>query len=79
MTSTKPVSGTILAILDAGSVVVLRVGVNEGQIVSICFDATPFRWLLEGEGCDARQLIGRRIVCDGESVAFLDRKESDDE
>lgn len=77
MTKEKPVCGTIMAILDAGSVLALSLGVTEGQIVPVYIDRQPFEWLLEGERCSARELIGRKIAYDGEAMVFLDRKESD--
>lgn len=72
MTTTKPVTGTIMAILDADSIVVLTLGVDEGQIVPVYFDRRPFEDMLASERCEARDIIGRRIAYGDGAMVFLD-------
>lgn len=72
MTKEKPICGTILGILDGGSVLALSLGVTEGQVVPVYFDRRPFEWMLAGEQCGPRDIVGRRIAYDGEAMVFLD-------
>lgn len=72
MTTTKLVTGTILGILDGGSVLALSVGVNEGRIVPVYWDRRPFEDMLAGEQCGAQDIIGRRIAFEDGAMAFLD-------
>lgn len=72
MTTTNPITGTIMAVLDAGSIVVLSVGITEGEIVPVYFDRRPFDDMLASERCEARDIIGRRIAYGDGAMVFLD-------
>lgn len=71
MTTTEPITGGILAILDGGSVVVLSVGVDEGAVVPVYFDRVPFEDMLASERCSARDIIGRRIAYGDGAMVFI--------
>jgi hypothetical protein len=65
-------TGEIAGIQDCGTIIIIHARADDGESFIIPFDHSPFRWLLEGEGCDATDLIGRQIEHDGETLFFLD-------
>lgn len=65
-------TGEITGIRDCGTIILVNAKADDGGSFIIPFDHSPFRWLLEGEGCGAADLIGRQIEYDGETLFFLD-------
>jgi hypothetical protein len=65
-------TGTITDLQDYGSVVLLFLDGEEGQVISVPMDHRAFQHLLEGEGCGPGELIGRSVSYDGDLVNFLD-------
>ena len=65
-------SGTISEVLGYGTVVQLLVTTDEGRLAPIHLDNRPFCWLLDAEQSEPRDLVGRAIEYDGESIRFLD-------
>jgi hypothetical protein len=65
-------TGEISGIQDCGTIIVAHVRADDGSNFIVPFDHSPFRWLLQAEGCTAADLIGRHIEYDGETFFFLD-------
>ena len=65
-------TGTIAGVRDYGSIVVLFLDAEEGRVIPVVMGHRAFRHLLEGEGCEPDELIGRSVSFDGNLVAFLD-------
>lgn len=65
-------TGTVSGIENHGTIVLVNVRADNGRMVSIPFDHSPFRWMLDGEQCSPADLIGRNIAHDGEFLIFLD-------
>jgi hypothetical protein len=65
-------SGKILDVNDFGSIVMMHLALDDRRIAVVPFDHRAFHWLLDGEQCEADDLIGRSVNYDGEQVAFLD-------
>lgn len=77
MTQTKTTTGEIFDLQDHGSIVlVFLLADDDKRVILIPFDHRPFTWLLEGEGCEAADLIGRQVSYDGETIIF---QQEDDE
>jgi hypothetical protein len=72
MSDTGAITGTILAVRDCGSLVLLFLDAEDGRTIPVPMDHRPFRWLLEGQRCSAGPLVGRRVCCEGDSLRFLD-------
>jgi hypothetical protein len=71
MAQTKVTTGEIFNVEDHGSIVLVFLLADEDQrVILIPFDHRPFRWLVEGEGCEASDLIGRRAIYNGETISF---------
>lgn len=70
MTGNETITGKIIGIRDCGSLVLVFLGTDEGQVVPVSFDHRPFHWLLEGEQCSSVELIGRSVTFDGETLTF---------
>ena len=66
----ETITGTILNVTDCGTIVIVYLGTDEGRVVPVMFDHRPFKWLLDGEGCSAGELVGRSAVYDGDSLFF---------
>lgn len=66
-----PVSGTIMRIHDCGTIIMLYLQTAK-WLTPVFFDHSPFRWLLEAEGCTPDQLIGRAASFDGQVLRLLD-------
>jgi hypothetical protein len=64
------IMGTIQAIQDHGSVVIVCLKTDERRVVPVYFDYRPFGWLLDGEGCSAEDLVGRTASYDGTSLSL---------
>jgi hypothetical protein len=67
-----PTTGTVLGVRDCGSLVILFLVTDQGQVVPIHLGRRPFLWLLEGEGGGIGELVGRRARHDGCRIVFLD-------
>jgi hypothetical protein len=68
----KTTPGEIYDVQDHGSIVLVFLLADEDQrVVLVPFDHRPFDWLLQGEGCMAKDLIGRRANYDGETITLL--------
>jgi hypothetical protein len=52
--------------------VMMHLALDDRRIAVVPFDHRAFHWLLDGEQCEADDLIGRSVNYDGEQVAFLD-------
>ncbi len=74
--SDNSITGSILAVRECGSLVLVYMSTDEGRTVPIPMDHRAFGWLLESEHCRADQLVGRRISYDGNHILFLDRESS---
>jgi hypothetical protein len=73
----KTTTGEIFDVQDHGSIVLVFLLADDDQrVVLIPFDHRPFGWLCQGEGCEAKDLIGRRANYDGETITML--KEDDE-
>jgi hypothetical protein len=66
------ITGTILAVRECVSLVLVYLSTDDGRTVPIPVDHRTFGWLLEAEGCRPDQLVGRRISYDGDRIRFLD-------
>lgn len=71
----KTTTGEIYDVQDHGSIVLVFLLADDKRVILIPFDHRPFRWLVEGEGCEASDLIGRRAEYDGETINFLSEEE----
>jgi hypothetical protein len=65
-------TGTIAGLRDCGTLVLVFLDAEDGRVIPVPMESRAFRHLLEGEACEADELIGRTIAFDGELVAFLD-------
>lgn len=68
--------GTISSVENHGSIVVVWIDLEDGTTEPVYFEARPFGWLLDGEGCGPDDLISRPVCCDGETIEFLDDVEA---
>jgi hypothetical protein len=57
---------------DYGTIVVLYLDTEEGRVIPVVMGHRAFRHLLEGEGCEPDDLIGRSVSFEGDLVTFLD-------
>jgi hypothetical protein len=69
-----PATGSILGVRDCGSLVLLFVATDEGELLPVPLDRWSFRWLLGCEGCGLGELVGRRVGHGGGHIVFLDRE-----
>jgi hypothetical protein len=74
MTDDQPVTGSVLAVRECVSLVLLYLSTDDGRTVPVPMDHRAFQWLLESEGCRPDQLVGRRIKYDGNRLLFVDRE-----
>ncbi len=74
MAQTKTTSGEIFDVQDHGTIVlVFFLADDDKRVILVPFDHRPFCWLLEGEGCEANDLIGRQATYDGETISFQNK------
>src|SRR5207249_3739932 len=72
----KTTTGEIFDVQDHGSIVlVFFLADDDKRVILIPFDHRPFSWLLQGEDCEASDLIGRRVEYDGETIIFQNEDE----
>lgn len=77
MAQAKAATGGIFNVEDHGSIVlVFLLADDDKRVILIPFDHRPFGWLLDSEGCEASDLVGRRASYDGETIIF---QQEDDE
>ncbi len=68
----KTTTGEIFDVQDHGSIVlVLLLADDDQRVILVPFDHRCFSWLAEGEGCEASDLIGRRVEYNGDTITFL--------
>ena len=68
----KTTTGEIFDVQDHGSIVLVFILTDDDQrVVMVPFDHRPFGWLLQGEGCEAADLIGQDHT--GEAGSGRDR------
>ena len=65
-------TGTIAGLRDCGTLVLVFLDAEDGRVIPVPMDHRAFRHLLDGEACEADDLIGRSISFEGDLVAFLD-------
>jgi len=65
-------TGTIADMRDYGSLVLVFLDADDGQVIPVPLDHRSFRRLLEGEACEPGDLIGRKVSFDGDLVTFFD-------
>jgi hypothetical protein len=58
------ISGTIVAVRDYGTVVLVFLE-QDDRVIPVVFDQQPFQSLLNAAGCTAGKLVGRKAICDG--------------
>ncbi|MBI2806120.1 MAG: hypothetical protein HYX68_14155 [Planctomycetes bacterium] len=68
----KTTTGEIYDVQDHGNIVLVFLLADEDQqVILVPFDHRPFTWLIQGEGCEASDLIGRRAEYNGDTITFL--------
>lgn len=71
MAQTQTTTGEIYDVQNHGSIVLVFMLADDDQrVLLIPFDHRPFKWLCDGEDCDAADLIGRRVSYNGETISF---------
>lgn len=74
--ASKTTTGEIYDVQDHGSIVLVFLLADEDQrVILVPFDHRPFSNLLEGEGGEASDLIGRRVSYNGETIFFQQEDE----
>lgn len=66
----RPTTGKIVEIENAGTIVLVYLKLRNRRVVLVPFDHSPFRWMLEAEGCGASDLIGRRAEYQNDKATF---------
>ena len=64
-------AGTISAIRDCGTIVLLVLRTEDGRLIPVGFDRRQFRHLIETEQCSSADLVGRRASSDGLTLTFV--------
>jgi hypothetical protein len=65
-------TGTVIGLRNCGTLFILFLDAGDGRIVPIPMDHRAFQHLLEGEGCNSAELVGRNVSYDGDLLTFLD-------
>lgn len=67
-------AGEIIEIINCGTIILVLLLGDDGKTFNVPFDHSPFRWLLQSEGCHAEDLIGRRAEyqSDNACLSFVD-------
>ena len=66
-------AGEIVTVENHGSIVLVMLRSEQGWLIPVPFDYRPFTWLLDAEGCQPADLIGRQASYDGDgNFKFLD-------
>jgi hypothetical protein len=74
MTNNETITGSIIAVRDCGSLVLVFLDTDDERTIPIPMERRAFRWLLDGEDCQTDELVGRRIRFDGKHILFLERE-----
>jgi hypothetical protein len=74
MTDSQPIIGSILAVRDCGTLVLVFVETDDDRTVPVLIDHRAYHGLLEAGDCRPDELVGRRISYDGNRIQFLDRE-----
>jgi hypothetical protein len=74
MTDSESFTGSIGGIRDCGTLVLVFLDTDDERTIPIPMERRAFHWLLDGEGFQPDELVGRRISYDGEHILFLDRE-----
>ena len=70
---TTELTGTIAAIDDCGSIVIVRLRTGQGAVEPVYFERLPFAAMLVCEHCERPEgLIGRPATYDGQAFYFDD-------
>jgi hypothetical protein len=69
-----PATGSLLGVRDCGSLVLLFVATDGGELVPVPLDRWSFRWLRGCESCGIGELVGSRVRYDGGRIVSLDRE-----
>jgi hypothetical protein len=65
-------TGTISGVEDCGTIVIVRLRTPQGWNTPVFFDHRQFRGMLEAEGGELEDLIGRIAKYDGKTFRFED-------
>ncbi len=74
MTDHQPITGSIQAVRDCGTLLLVFLDADEGRAVPLPLGHRAFHWLLERPD----ELVGRRISYDGDRIRFLTGSAPDD-
>lgn len=66
----RPTTGKIIGIENAGTIVLVYLKLRNRRVVLVPFDHSPFRWMLEAQGCNASDLIGRKAEYRNDTATF---------
>lgn len=70
-------NGTISSIEGHGSIVIIWIDPEDGEMRPAYMDHRAFGWLVEGEGIETiGDLIGRPVSYSGEAIELLDDVEA---
>ena len=67
--------GRISSLENHGSIVLVWLDLEDGTSEAVYMEHRAFGWMVEGEGCEPDDLIGRPVCYDGEVIEFLDTLE----
>lgn len=70
--SVTTITGTVARIDNCGSIVVISLLTKRRAQFPVYFEHRMFQHLLDGEGCSADDLIGRRASLTDDTLVFLD-------
>jgi hypothetical protein len=74
MTNNETITGSVIAVRDCGSLVIVLLDTDDGRTIPIPLERRTFLWFLDGEDCQPDELIGRRIRFDGKGILVLDEE-----
>ena len=63
-------TGKIIGIENAGTIVLVYLKLRNRRVVLVPFDHSPFRWMLDAQGCRASDLIGRKAKYRNATATF---------
>ena len=68
----QTITGTIADLRDYGSLVLVFLDAGDGRVMPVPLDHRALVHLLEGQACQADELVGRSVAFAGDLVTFLD-------
>ena len=74
MTNNETIAGSIIAVRECGSLVLVFLDTDDGRTIPIPLERRALLWLLDGEDCQPDELVGRRIRFGSKSIRFLDEE-----